>query len=100
MYRRISFAVALAALVGLSACAGTTNTQTQLAAACQSYASLLSTAALNKDKLSADEIATVDQVRSVANPICTDLESVKNSGQALTTLRNATRKLEVVTNER
>jgi hypothetical protein len=98
--RYLTYAAALAALLGLSACAGTTSTQTQLAAACQSYASLLSTAALNKDALSAEEVNTVDQVRSVANPICTDLSGVEDSGQALTTLRNATRQLEAVTNER
>jgi len=91
---RLTPAIALAALLGLglAGCSQTT-TQTELAAACQGYASLLSSAALNKDKLSEGQIATVNDVRSVVNPICTNLQNVDDTQTALTTVRNATRKL-------
>jgi hypothetical protein len=82
----------MAALLGLSACANVSQ-QAQLASACQGYASTLATLALNKDSLSKSEVETVNDVRSVVNPICTDLENVESTSDALTTVRNATRNL-------
>lgn len=90
---RLTPAIALAALLGVTAGCAQQTTQTQLAAACQGYASLLSTAALNKDQLDADQIATVNGVRQTVNPICTNLTGVEDPQTALRTVRNATRKL-------
>jgi hypothetical protein len=92
--RYLTISIALAALLGLSACAiGNVSQQAQLASACQGYASTLATLALNKDSLSESEVETVNDVRSVVNPICTDLENVGSTSDALTTVRNATRNL-------
>jgi hypothetical protein len=95
--RHLTPAIALAALLGLSACAsGNVSQQAQLASACQGYASTLATLALNKDKLAESEVAAVNDVRSLVNPICTDLQGVESTSDALTTVRNATRKLEAM----
>lgn len=95
--KRLSATAALATLLSLSTgCAlvdGSVSTQTKIANACQGYASLLSTLALNKDQLSAGQVETVDRVRSVANPICTDLDNVDDPQAALSVLREATREL-------
>jgi len=85
--------IALAALLGLTAGCAQTTTQTELAAACQGYASLLSTAAMNKDRLTEGQISTVNGVRQTVNPICTNLTGVEDTQTALRTVRNATRKL-------
>jgi hypothetical protein len=95
--RHLTPAIALAALLGLSACAsGNVSQQAQLASACQGYASTLATLALNKDSLSDSEVQSVNDVRSVVNPICTDLENVESTSDALATVRDATRKLRSV----
>ena len=90
---RLPAAIALTAALGITAGCAQTTAQTELAAACQGYASLLSTAALNKDRLSEEQIETVDQVRLTVNPICTNLSGVEDTEVALRTVRDATRKL-------
>ena len=90
---RLAPTIALAAALGIVAGCAQTTTQTELAAACQGYASLLSTAAINKDQLTDDQIATVNGVRQTINPICTDLTGVEDTETALRSVRSATRKL-------
>lgn len=84
----------------LSACTtGKFSDEARAASLCQSYASLLSTAALNKDQLSSEEIATVNEVRKVINPICTNLDETEINKSTLAKLRAYTRKLEFATDE-
>lgn len=72
------------------------NPQSQLATACQGYASALSTAALNKDQLTEQQIASVNTTRKAVNPICTDIQGVENYNDALRKVRQATRNLEAM----
>jgi hypothetical protein len=91
--RHLTNAIALAALLSIAAGCAQTTTQTDLATACQGYASALSTAALNKDRLTDQQISTVNSVRQTVNPICTNLTEVEDAQTALSTVRTATRKL-------
>lgn len=72
------------------------NYQTRLTAACQGYASILSSLALNKDRLTEEHIAVVNDTRSTVNPICTDIENVGDARTSLATVRSATRQLNEV----
>lgn len=51
-----------------------------LAVQCQLYASALRTAAQNKSKLSADQIKTVDTIKSINEPLCLEAAAAGQSG--------------------
>ena len=72
----------LAALLALGACA--TNYSVALSQACTVYATALTDlAALRaQNRLSADQVAKVELVRSVATPLCTSPQSDPRSALA------------------
>lgn len=96
---RYTILAGLAALVlALGACQSTTP-QTELAIGCQGYASTLAGLATVKGELDSDQVATVNEVRTIVNPICTDIGAVDNTQSALATLRAQMRALNRVNTE-
>lgn len=59
-------------VLALVACQGDAKTRAtaSLAVACETYATALEQAALRKPTMSVTQVATVDRVRAVVNPIC------------------------------
>lgn len=59
-------------VLAITACQGDAKTRAtaSLAVACETYASALSQAADRKPKMTVEQVATVDRVRAVVNPIC------------------------------
>lgn len=83
MTRTIRHSLTVAALLALGACAGT-NYSVALSQACTVYATALTDLAVLRaqNRLSADQVAKVEAVRSVATPLCTSPQSDPRSALA------------------
>lgn len=98
--KKFLLAVSLTAIVW--GCGGLTNmtAQWETVVACQSYASALRALVPFKSKMKAAQVAIVNEVKSVAEPICSgELGSDPKSLAGLAALRDALAKLAVVQGE-
>ena len=87
----------LAAVACAGALVACQNPDTGLAVSCRGYASALTLAAQNYDRLDTRERATVQAARDTAGPICSDLDSVSDRQSARASVRAALSELRKVT---
>lgn len=92
--RKVVVLTVLAAIILLAGCATVQSQQKGIITACNGYAHALATAAAFRaqGKLSASQIDTINQVRTVVNPICT-APKLPTTAQALVTVENSVTQL-------
>jgi len=93
-----TFVIALPLLI--ASCASLTVDQ-EMAIACRGYASTLTILATYKDKMTQEQIKTVDEARAIINPICQTAASgeVYDLRSSLDTVRAELSKMLIVEKE-
>lgn len=81
-------ALAIGLVLVLSGCVGNVQPEQKLVTACNAYANTLVVLAGYKQagKLSAAQIASVDQIRAVVNPICSGTTAPADVNSAINTV--------------